>query len=388
MTSLTFHPATKAQAKARVALSGPSGSGKTFTALIIASELGERVAVIDTEHGSASKYADLFDFSTLELDRFDPRTYVQAIQLAAADGFDVLVIDSMSHEWEGVGGVLELHDRATAEDKSKNSFAAWRKVTPLHNAFIEAIIAAPMHVIGTMRSKAEYSVEGKTVTKVGTAPKQRDGVEYEFDVVADLELDNTMRVTKSRCPQLHRATFSPATGEVATTLRAWLSDGKPAPVQESGEVGERGAAEVGREAAGDPATIQAGPGGGRRKGASNVHASAANSSEPGRFPSSGSDQTPELGPPGSGGPDPEQREDRTAAPGSGATLKAFGEVCKGLGLSGQDAAQRLREGGWTLPQAWWKTIDRWDHDDLAEAIEYLETGGQDPPAQPEAAKAS
>lgn len=229
MTALTFQKATKTRAKARVALSGPSGSGKTYTALILAGVLGERIAVIDTEHGSASKYSSIFEFDVLELDRFDPRIYVQAIQAAAEAGYDVLVIDSMSHEWEGQGGVLELHDRATAEDKYKNSFAAWRKVTPLHNQFIEAIIASPLHVIATMRSKSEYTVEGKTVSKVGTAPKQRDGVEYEFDVVADLELDNTMRVTKSRCPELHRAVFSPPDEQVGKMLESWLSSGKPQP---------------------------------------------------------------------------------------------------------------------------------------------------------------
>src|SRR5690606_34635021 len=106
-----FKKATKSQAKLRMAITGPSGSGKTYTALSVGTPLG-RIAVIDTERGSASKYADLFDFDVLELTEYNPRNYIEAIRAACAGGYDVLIIDSLSHAWSGQGGVLELVDRA------------------------------------------------------------------------------------------------------------------------------------------------------------------------------------------------------------------------------------------------------------------------------------
>lgn len=224
-----FAKATKRQSRARVALIGPSGSGKTYTSLSIATALGKRVAVIDTERGSASKYADLFDFDVLELNNFDPRNYVKAI-IDAGD-FDVLVIDSLSHAWTGRGGALELKDEAAKRSRSNDSFGAWREVTPIHNQLVDAILDAPMHVIATMRSKTEYVVEqddrGKNrVRKLGLAPVQRDGLEYEFDVVADLTLDLDFIVSKSRCPALTGQVINKAGAQVAQTLSSWLSDGE------------------------------------------------------------------------------------------------------------------------------------------------------------------
>ena len=176
----TFKPAVKHEAKARIALVGPSGSGKTFTALRIATGLGGRIAVIDTEHGSASKYADLFTFDVANLETFSPKAYCDAIASAVAAGYDVLVIDSLSHEWMGPGGALEMVDAASARSKG-NSYVAWRDVTPQHNRLIDTIIRADCHIIATMRSKTEYVLEshgGKTAPrKVGMAPVQRDGMD-------------------------------------------------------------------------------------------------------------------------------------------------------------------------------------------------------------------
>ena len=227
-----FKKAVKHSAKARIALYGPSGSGKTFTALTIAREFG-RVAVIDTERGSASKYADRFDFDVSELSRFHPETYIQAIREAAKSGYDVLVIDSLTHAWNGEGGVLELHEQAAAKSKSGNGFAAWSQVTPLHNSLINAIMQAPVHVIVTMRSKTEYlqtqDGKGKTeIKKVGTAPIQRDGVEYEFDIVGDMSVDNTLIIAKTRCPDLQDGVYKKPGPEFGQLIRSWLV-GDPAP---------------------------------------------------------------------------------------------------------------------------------------------------------------
>lgn len=229
-----FKKATKKQTWLRLGLIGPSGSGKTYTALNLAKHLGNKIAVIDTEHGSASKYADLFEFDVMELDSFHPQRYIDGIHEAQAAGYDVLIIDSLSHAWMGKDGALELVDRAAKRSQSNNTFFAWREVTPLHNALVEAILAARMHVIVTMRAKMEYVLEindkGKQVPrKVGLAPIQREGLEYEFDVVADMDLDNNMIVTKTRCPALSGAVIPKPGEEVANILRAWLTDGAPMP---------------------------------------------------------------------------------------------------------------------------------------------------------------
>jgi hypothetical protein len=229
---MQFTKATKHQARLRMALIGPSGSGKTYSALAIASGIGKRVAVIDTERGSASKYAGIFEFDTLELDVFAPQTYVQAIQAADAAGYDVLVIDSLSHAWFGKDGALEQVDKAAKRSNSQNSFTAWREVTPHHNAMIDAILQCRCHVIVTMRAKTEYVMEvnekGKSVPrKVGLAPVQRDGLEYEFDIVADMNLDNDLIVSKSRCPAMSGQVINKPGKNVADILMAWLTDGAP-----------------------------------------------------------------------------------------------------------------------------------------------------------------
>jgi hypothetical protein len=230
-TMSAFKKATKQQSKLRMALMGPSGSGKTYTGLAIAKGLGERVAVIDTERGSASKYSDIFNFDVLELDTFSPQKYIEAIYAAQEGGYHVLLIDSLSHAWMGKDGALEQVDKVSARTQSKNNFTAWREVTPLHNALVDAILQSRLHVIVTMRTKTEYVMEkdersGKTAPrKIGLAPVQRDGLEYEFDVVADLDLDNQFIVSKTRCSALRGEVFKEANGNVSSILRAWLEDG-------------------------------------------------------------------------------------------------------------------------------------------------------------------
>lgn len=230
---MVFKKATKEQAKLRMGIIGPSGSGKTYTALITAKHLvpGGRVAVIDTERGSASKYADIFEFDVCELETFHPENYIKAIQAAEEAGYDVLIIDSLSHAWTGKDGALELVDKAAARERG-NSFAAWRHVTPLHNAMVDAMLACNLHLIVTMRSKTEWVVEkderGKSVPrKIGLQPVQRGDLEYEFDLAADMDLDNNFIVSKTRCPALRGKVINLPNEEPAKTLRAWLSDGVP-----------------------------------------------------------------------------------------------------------------------------------------------------------------
>lgn len=238
---VVFQRATKRQIKLRMAIDGPSGSGKTMTGLILAFALtnGGGVGVIDTEHGSASKYADMFpEYQTVELDEFSPQNYIDSIHAAEQAGFNVILIDSLSHAWEGKGGVLEMHDMATKRSSSHDGFAAWRDVNPAQLALVEAMLNSKCHVIATMRSKTDYVVEknertGKNeVRKVGMAPVQRQGIEYEFDVTADMDLDNTLVASKSRCFAFAgKVIAKPKAGDFKPLID-WLNSGeaaRPAP---------------------------------------------------------------------------------------------------------------------------------------------------------------
>lgn len=195
-----------------MALSGPSGSGKTYTLLSIATELGRPIALVDTERGSAEKYADLFEFDTLPLESFSPDLVPRLIEIAVAHGYRVLIIDSLSHFWSGTDGELDQVDKVKRRLRD-NGFAAWREITPKHNRMIDAMLAAPLHILVSMRVKTEWVMEteertGKTKPrKVGLQPVMRDGIEYEFDVCGDMDQENTLQVTKSRCPKLSGGIF-------------------------------------------------------------------------------------------------------------------------------------------------------------------------------------
>src|SRR5690606_4252917 len=152
--------ATRKQSRIRIGLQGPSGSGKTYGALQIAHGLcGDfnKVAVIDTEQNSASLYSHLGEFNTVSISPpFTPEKYIQAIQLCEKEGMEVIIVDSCSHEWEGIGGILDIHSSIAG-----GSFQAWNKVTPRHNAFIQAMLQTSCHLIATIRSKQDYVLVDK-----------------------------------------------------------------------------------------------------------------------------------------------------------------------------------------------------------------------------------
>ncbi len=228
--------AVKSQKKARIALDGPAGSGKTYTALELAIGLadGGRIGLIDTEKSSADLYADRFDFDTIKLSVFSPQNYIGALEAFAEAGYEVVIIDSWSHAWEGEGGALEMVD-AAARKYQGNSYVAWRDVTPLHNKMVAAILDYPGHVIVTMRTKMEYALEkdeknGKTAPKkIGMAPIQRAGVEYEFDVVVDLDLEHHFTISKTRLPILDGKSIKCADRKVGKTIRDDLMNGVAPP---------------------------------------------------------------------------------------------------------------------------------------------------------------
>lgn len=229
-----FQKAVKYGALLRLALIGTSGSGKTYSALAIATGLGLPIAFVDTERGSARKYADLFDFDVLELESFSVDNFIAAINAAEKGGYKVLIIDSLSHAWSGKDGILEFVDMETAKSRAKNAYTSgWRAATPKHNQLVDAILGCKMHVIACMRSKSEYVMEdvnGKKVPrKIGLQPVQREGMEYEFDVLGDLDQDHNLVISKSRCAAIDNKLFPRPGAEFAAILNEWLG-GSPAPV--------------------------------------------------------------------------------------------------------------------------------------------------------------
>uniref|UniRef100_A0A6M3M0Y2 Putative ATPase domain containing protein n=1 Tax=viral metagenome TaxID=1070528 RepID=A0A6M3M0Y2_9ZZZZ len=198
---MEFQKAIRKQVKARVAIAGPAGAGKTYTALIAATVLGGRIALIDTERQSARLYADMFEFDVLELDTFAPALYEEAIRVAEAAGYNTVIIDSLSHAWEGEGGALDQKGRLE-DQRGYNSWTAWRKITPVHNALVDTMLRCNMHLIATLRSKMEYeqvTENGKTtVQKIGMAPIQRQGMEYEFTLFCDMDVNHSISISKTR----------------------------------------------------------------------------------------------------------------------------------------------------------------------------------------------
>jgi hypothetical protein len=241
-----FQKATRQQARLRLGITGPSGSGKTYSALLLARGIGGKIACIDTEQGSASLYAHLADFDTLNLEPpYRPERFVEAVRSAEAAGYNVLVIDSITHEWNGSGGCLELVDEVGRAKFRGNNWSAWSEVTPRHRAFLDAVLHSKMHVIVTLRSKTETAqVEDggrKKVVKLGMKSEQRDGFEYELTTVLDLSHDGHFATaSKDRSGLFSDKDPERITTETGKRLLAWLNSGAtpapetapaPAPVQ-------------------------------------------------------------------------------------------------------------------------------------------------------------
>lgn len=227
----------------RVALIGPSGSGKTYSALKLAAGMTRKnkIIVIDTERGSSSKYADILKddglkFDKIELPTFAPGVYKEAVQFCESKGYDVIIVDSWSHAWMGKGGALEMVDRAARNSKSNNTFAAWRDVNPELAEMLDAMLSVKSHLIVTMRTKQEYVMEtderGKiSPRKIGLAPVQRQDSEYDFDVTANLDMDNYLTIDKTRLDWLKGTVTKNPGVDLGRKIRDWYEGNDPEPVK-------------------------------------------------------------------------------------------------------------------------------------------------------------
>lgn len=227
---MQFHKAQRRKAKLRLGITGPSGAGKTWGALKVAKGLGGSIAVIDTERGSASLYTHLTDFDVLELNPpYTPERFIEAIRAAETAGYETIIVDSITHEWSGVGGCLELVDQIAAAKFRGNSWSAWNEITPRHRALLDAILRSPAHIIVTMRSKTETAQTEengrKKVVKLGMKAEQRDGFEYEMTTVLDLTHEQHYALASKDRTGLFSGDPKPLSEGTGAMLRDWLESG-------------------------------------------------------------------------------------------------------------------------------------------------------------------
>lgn len=222
---MQIRKAERKQAKLRLGIAGTSGSGKTWSALEIATGMGGKIGMIDTESGRGELYGEDFEYDIIRLEApFSPARYVEAIKTFERSGYNILIIDSLSHAWSGDGGVLSIVDKAGGQFQS-----GWKIGTPQQNLLIDTLINSPLHIITTLRVKTEYVVEknekGKNEPrKIGLAPIQRDQLEYEFTLFMTVSQDHIAHVTKDNTKLFDQQFIKPSK-EMGISLIAWLNTG-------------------------------------------------------------------------------------------------------------------------------------------------------------------
>ncbi len=232
--AIQFAKAARHSVKLKIGIDGPSGSGKTMGALALAHGItkGGRIAVADSENGSASLYADRYEFDTVAIPDANPKTYREIITAAAAAEYDALVIDSLTHAWQFVLNAKDDFDRANPKT---NNWTNWRKFAPLWEDLMKDVLHAPLHVIATMRSKQAYEQVQKDgraqVVKLGLQPQVRDGAEYEFGLVFSVNQSHRAEATKDRTALFADRMLDLCDDEVHKSLVGWMNDGGPEPEQ-------------------------------------------------------------------------------------------------------------------------------------------------------------
>jgi len=226
---MKLQQAERKQAKIKMGIQAPSGAGKTYSALLLAYGLindWSKIAVIDTENHSADLYAHLGNYQVLALDQpFSPERYLEAIEICEKAGMAVIIIDSISHEWEGIGGILDIHGAMIG-----NSFTNWAKITPRHNAFVQKLLQSPCHIIATIRSKQDYVLSeknGKMVPeKIGLKGVTREGLDYEFTLVFELDLKHQATATKDRTQLFMDKPSFVISASTGLSILNWCQSGK------------------------------------------------------------------------------------------------------------------------------------------------------------------
>lgn len=227
---MQLRKAARQKSKLRLGISGPSGSGKTFSALKLASGMTswDKIAVIDTENGSADLYEHLGPYNTLTLGPpYTPERFIEAINECESAGMEVIIIDSISHEWDGKGGILQLNEQIAQSRFKGNSWSAWSVTTPRHQALLAAITESSCHIITTARSKTDTVYEGGKVKKVGVKEIQREGFEYELTVNFNLDRDTHAAIaSKDRTEMFDNADPFQISSETGELLKNWCNSGK------------------------------------------------------------------------------------------------------------------------------------------------------------------
>lgn len=222
-----FQKAKKEKVWTKVLLGGASGSGKSYSALRLATGLanktGSRIAAIDTEAGRIRYYANEFDFDDMQLtEPYTPQKYIDAIDEAIKGGYQILIIDSISHEWNYC---VETHDKMPG-----NSYTNWAKITPMHDRFMEKVLQSPLHIIATVRGKDEYVLEEKNgkqaPKKVGLGYKQRDGVEYNYTVTFNIDQETHISSVSKDNTHIFEGKFEVLTEKDGEALYDWANSGE------------------------------------------------------------------------------------------------------------------------------------------------------------------
>jgi hypothetical protein len=221
---MQLQKAERKQAVIKLAIQGPSGSGKTYSSFLLAYGLvgnWNQIVVIDTENNSSHLYSHLGNYNVLSLSEpFSPERYIEAIETCEKAEMRAVIIDSISQEWQGSGGIIEVHGGMIG-----NSFTNWSKVTPRHNAFIQKIIQSPRHIITTIRSKQDYVLSdknGKMVPeKVGLAGVAREGTDYEFSLVIEIDIKHQATASKDRTGLFVNPLPFTITEQTGSKIRTW-----------------------------------------------------------------------------------------------------------------------------------------------------------------------
>lgn len=252
--ALELKKAQRTKAKLKLGISAPSGGGKTLGALLIAyglmkekypdlpeADIWGKIAIIDTENGSGELYVgkeianvNIGQYNAVTLEPpFEADKYTDAIKMCKKADMEVIIIDSTTHLWSGEGGLLQKQGEIAK--RTGNSYTAWRDITPQHNRFVDTMLQTDAHIIATMRSKVDYvqekNAEGKTtIRKVGLAPIQKDGMEYEFTLFLNINTEHEAFASKDRTSIYDQRTFK-ITPEIGETLMNWLESGTSAAKQ-------------------------------------------------------------------------------------------------------------------------------------------------------------